>query len=1147
MAEAGTSAYHGAGVAGRLTFSWLAPLLAAGVDRQLAPADLFRLEDGDAAAACADAFSAAWAAERARCPAVPSLPRAILAAFGGPFWSAAPLKAADDALAFVAPWAVAGILRAFDPAAGVPSGEAAAYAAALLAKAVAQTLLRQHYFLAVIRVGLRVRAALSSAIHGKALTVVGGGRVAGAGDVTNLIAVDAERLGPSLFTFAHMLWAGPTTVAVGLACLCATIGAPATAATAVVLAASVPANLALSAALRRSIDVAMAAKDLRLRRLGEALGAVRAVKLHGWEGRVLDGPSGVANGRRTELAALLRVRVWDAAGRALWQLVPVLMSAAAFATLTMGEGRVLSPAVAFTALTLFRMIQFPLSMAPEVVAALLEARVAADRVTAFLSAPEVAGRRTAPPPKPLGWTPAAHEEPARWTAPAAFHGGIARWPGVDGRGAAAGGDGGSLGPIVLRDVTLAFPAGTLTAIVGPVGAGKSSLLAALLGELAFTPPNAAPHLSGCVGYAAQTPWVLNATVRANILYHQPFDAGWYDAIVAACALAADLASLPAGDATEVGERGLTLSGGQAARVSLARALYRRPDVLLLDDVFSALDATVGHAIFEATLAPGAGLCAGVTTVLATHDLSLLPQADRVVVLGQGGVVVDSGTYDQVAARGNALQDVRRYDGAREGAEGAPAAAAACDSGGQTRPGAERNGAASLVGKDSAAGKGTGAGAPSGRLMTVEARVAGKVRGSVYTHYAHAFGPSLLVAAAATAAAAQAFLLGTDGWLARWSTVAVEASARAAAAASGPSTTEAGSPPLVPTAFFLCVYLGLSVAVVIGIISHQAVMAWGALRASSRLHDRLLAAVFRAPMAWYDATPVGRTLNLLSADLGVVDSELSQSAVGTLHCGLVVGTSLAVCCWVMPPVLVAVVPLAALYTHHAWRYLASARELRRLQSVARAPLLAALTESVRGAPTVRSAFPSPLPAAIADAPAVVDGVAVPTYLVLAANRWLCVRLDAAGGVLVTTVASAAVGARGTNGGVSAATAGLAVTWALALAGNLNWLTMSYTRLESQMTSVERVIHTVATLPSEAPATVPHEDAAAAVMGWPAAGRVEFEGVTLVYRPGLPPALKGAMEGEGWGCSAGGSPAQKRVSVWTGAWLTCVGCLVSLVAY
>jgi len=169
-----------------------------------------------------------------------------------------------------------------------------------------------------------------------------------------------------------------------------------------------------------------------------------------------------------------------------------------------------------------------------------------------------------------------------------------------------------------------------------VGVGKSSLLAALLGELDVTPPTAAPHLTGTVGYAAQAPWIRNATVRDNILYHQPYDAPRYAAVLAACALTADLAALPAGDGTEVGERGVTLSGGQAARVSLARAVYRRPDVLLLDDVFSALDAAVGRHIFDATLGRRGGLCAAATTVLVTHDLSLLPQCDRVVVLGGGG-------------------------------------------------------------------------------------------------------------------------------------------------------------------------------------------------------------------------------------------------------------------------------------------------------------------------------------------------------------------------------------------------------------------------------------------------------------------------------------------------------------------------------
>lgn len=1108
VAAASAAAYRRSGWAGHLTYGWLSPLLSAGERRQLAPDDLFGLDAGDAAASCADAFHAAWAAERRARPRRPSLVRALLASMGRPFWAVAPLKAASDALHFVSPWAVSGILRSFDPAAGVSRATAAAYVVALFAKMLVQSVLLQRYFMATNRVGVRVRSALSSAVHRKALAVAGSARVAGAGETTNLLAVDADRLGPDLFSYAHMLWSGPAQVLVAVACLAATIGGPATAATVAVLLASIPVNAGLTSALRRATDAAMEAKDTRVRRLGEALSAMRSIKLHGWEGRVLNGPDGIADGRRRELTALWRVAVWDAAAWVAWQLIPVLVSAAAFATLAF-TGGALTPRVAFTALTLFGILHFPLSVAPEVVSALTEARVAARRITAFLLAPEVAGRRTTPPPKPLGWTAATDPAPGRWTAPAALHGGVGRWPRVSGGDGNVAEEDDSPPPVVLRDVTLAFPAGTLTAIVGAVGVGKSSLLAALLGDLAFTPPEAAPHCTGRIGYAAQSPWVLNATIRANILFHAPYDAARYEAVLAACALRADLATFPAGDATEVGERGVTLSGGQAARLSLARAVYRRPDVLLLDDVFSALDATVGRHVFDATLDPTTGLCAGVTTVLVTHDLSLLPRVDRVVVLGTGGAVVDAGAYAEVAARGNALQDVRRYDGATDrGAGGNAEAAAPVAAPAPLRPSSPpavdkqlpavvvANGVAVAVDvdvADASDGRSGGADPLSGRLMTTEARVAGKVSGSVYGRYARSFGPALLAIAVATAAIAQALLLGTDGWLAKWSTAVV-----AAGGGVGGAATAAA-----PTAYYLAIYLGLSLAVAVGIVCHQAVMAWGTLRAGARLHDELLAAVFRAPMAWYDATPVGRTLNLLSADLGVVDSELSESADGALLCGLIVTAALLVCIGVMPPVLAAAAPLAALYFHHARRYLASARELRRLQSVSRAPLLAALTESVRGASTVRSAFPTPLPAAVADAPVVVDGAAVPTLLVVASNRWLCLRLDAAGGVLVAAVATAAVAARGQ--GLPAAAAGLAVTWALNMTGNLNWLTQSYTRLEAHMTSVERVVATAATLPAEAPAVVPDTDAAAAAAGWPAEGRVEFQNVTMAYRPGLPPAL------------------------------------------
>ena len=150
----------------------------------------------------------------------------------------------------------------------------------------------------------------------------------------------------------------------------------------------------------------------------------------------------------------------------------------------------------------------------------------------------------------------------------------------------------------LRDLNLEFAKGQLTMIAGSVGSGKSSLLSALLGEVPATTPGSHVQLQGRVAYFAQSAFILNETVRGNILLGAPMDERRYQQVLYACALLPDLKHLPGGDMTEIGEKGINLSGGQKARVALARACYAHSDVLLLDDPLSAVDAHVGKHIFK---------------------------------------------------------------------------------------------------------------------------------------------------------------------------------------------------------------------------------------------------------------------------------------------------------------------------------------------------------------------------------------------------------------------------------------------------------------------------------------------------------------------------------------------------------------------
>jgi ATP-binding cassette, subfamily C (CFTR/MRP), member 1 len=200
----------------------------------------------------------------------------------------------------------------------------------------------------------------------------------------------------------------------------------------------------------------------------------------------------------------------------------------------------------------------------------------------------------------------------------------------------------------IKDINFQIKRGEFVVIVGEIGAGKSSLLSALVGEMRKTEGQIL--LGGTVGYCPQTAWIRNATVKSNILFGREFDQEKYDEVIEACALVSDFEMLPNGDATEIGERGITVSGGQKARINIARAAYNDADVVLLDDPLSAVDAHVGRTLLEECIC---GLMAKKTRILVTHQLHVLPRADRIFCMHQGKIV-EQGTYDELIARGGAF-------------------------------------------------------------------------------------------------------------------------------------------------------------------------------------------------------------------------------------------------------------------------------------------------------------------------------------------------------------------------------------------------------------------------------------------------------------------------------------------------------------
>ncbi|KAK6049539.1 ABC transporter, ATP-binding protein, partial [Cooperia oncophora] len=271
------------------------------------------------------------------------------------------------------------------------------------------------------------------------------------------------------------------------------------------------------------------------------------------------------------------------------------------------SSNILNPSVAFVALTIFNKLRRPMALVAPAVQFISKAIVSSKRINEFLQADELIRQK------------------------------------------------GSANDEAPSIITLNVNQGELHAIVGSFGSGKSSLLSAILGEM--TQLDGVKKISGTIAYVPQTAWILNHTVRSNILYGLDYDRNKYDKVLRACELKKDIFSLPRCDATIVGENGMALSGGQRARICLARALYQDCDIFLLDDPFSAVDATVSRSMYEKLLGAD-GLLSGKTVILSTQSIEFTKKATVIHVM-DGGKIVDRGTYEELVERSSVFSEIKR--------------------------------------------------------------------------------------------------------------------------------------------------------------------------------------------------------------------------------------------------------------------------------------------------------------------------------------------------------------------------------------------------------------------------------------------------------------------------------------------------------
>ncbi|XP_022599128.1 canalicular multispecific organic anion transporter 2 isoform X2 [Seriola dumerili] len=1014
-------------------------------------------------------------------PRQPSFLRALVRAFGPYFLIGSGYKLLQDIITFVNPQLLR-MLISFTKQKGVPDWWGYSLAFLMFFTAFLQTLILHRHFQYCFVTGMNVRTAIIGALYRKALVITNAAkRSSTVGEVVNLMSVDAQRF-MDLTTFLNMLWSAPLQIMLALYFLWQNLG-PSVLAGVAVMIMLIPFNAVIAMKTRTYQVEQMQHKDARIKLMNEILNGIKVLKLYAWETSFKEKVLAI---RQKELNVLRKTAYLGALSTMAWTSAPFLVALTTFAVyVTVDENNVLDAEKAFVSLSLFNILRFPLNMLPQVISSMVQTSVSLKRIQNFLSHDE------------LDPDSVDRKNTATDFSVTVVNGKFS-WARED--------------PPVLHSINVMVPQGSLLAVVGHVGCGKSSLISALLGEMEKLEGEVS--IRGSMAYVPQQAWIQNATLRDNILFGKPYNEQKYRCVLEACALTPDLEVLPGGDMTEIGEKGINLSGGQRQRVSLARALYSDADVYLLDDPLSAVDAHVSKHIFDNLIGPE-GVLKGKTRILVTHGISFLPQVDNIMVMVEGRVS-EMGSHQELLKqngafaeflRNYALEDIVEEDDAIEelieDEELFPDDALSNHTDlVDNEPGineAKRNfiRQISIISAD-----GENARCRSVRrhgcsqrkhseaqekkkprevekLIQTETTETGRVKTKVYLEYAKAVGPLLSVLICFLYGCQSAAAIGANIWLSQWTNDA-----------SRNQTKE-------NVHMRVGVYAALGIAQGILVMISSFTLAMGNIGAARKLHYNLLSNKLHTPQSFFDTTPIGRIINRFSKDIYVIDEALPSTVLMFLGTFFVSLSTMIVIVSSTPIFAVVIVPLAFTYVFVQRFYVATSRQLKRLESVSRSPIYSHFSETITGSSVIRAYGRHSAFVLMSDMK--VDENQKSYYPGIVSNRWLGVRIEFIGNCIVLFAALFAVtGKENLNPGL----VGLSVSYALQVTMSLNWMVRMTSDLESNIVAVERVKEYSETK-TEAPWEVEDKKPPPE---WPMEGNVQFQDYSVRYREGLDLVLK-----------------------------------------
>ncbi|KAG8623951.1 hypothetical protein KVT40_008927 [Elsinoe batatas] len=893
------------------------------------------------------------------------------------------------------------------------------------------------------------------------------------GRIVNLMSTDTYRVDQASGWF-HMIWSAPLGIVLTLILLLVNLSYSALAGFALIVIAMPLLGRSVKSLFARRKKINKIT-DQRVGLTQEVLSGVRFVKFFGWETSFLDRLAQIRKSEITKVQVVLSIRN---AIMAVGMSMPIFAAMLAFITYSLTSAtNGLVPARIFSSLALFNSLRLPLNFLPLVIGQVVDASASIQRIEEFLNAEEAEDsaewdhdakdaiaikdasftwERTQTrenedgdkkdDPKHKGESKADLKARKKAEKLKAAEKDLSDQTSSSESDTTSEVSKEEEKPFEIKDIDLNVGRNELIAIIGPVGSGKSSLLGALAGDMRRSQGHVT--LGATRAFCPQYAWIQNATVKENIVFGKEYKRRWYNEVVDACALRPDLEMLPGGDMTEIGERGITVSGGQKQRLNIARAIYFDADIILMDDPLSAVDAHVGRHIMDNAIC---GLLKDKCRVLATHQLHVLHRCDRIVMMSEGRISkID--TFDNLMAGDEEFQHLMATTANEE----------------KKKDGEDEEVDAKKPKQKTKHKKGKS-------LMQVEERAVDSVQWSIYGAYIKSSGTwfsapivlSLLVIA-------QGSNIVTSLWLSWW------------------TSNKWG----LSNGQYIGVYAGFGVLQALLLFAFSVTLTVFGTNSSKVMLHRAVTRVLRAPMSFFDTTPLGRITNRFSKDVDTMDNTLTDAfRMFFLTAAAIISVFVLIIAY-FHYFAIALGPLFILFLFSSSYYRASAREIKRHESVMRSVVFSRFSEAVSGVATIRAyGLQTQFSNSVREATDIMDGA---YFLTFSNQRWLSMRLDVIGNLLVFTTGILVVTSRFN---VDPAISGLVLSYILTIVQMIQFVVRQLAEVENNMNSAERIHYYGTELEEEAPLhTVDVRPS------WPEKGEIVFQNVSMQYRPELPLVLK-----------------------------------------